>query len=140
MAVTRIPSTLQPAAWALLVAQVAHVVASFWSGAGNPDSEGVVGLPLGLAALIANIVLLVGLGRGRSWAVPGTALLGFAVATGFILYHGIPVHSWATNTYVGTGANVLDWAGVAVCVLAGYWCAWAGFPRAGRNSRASATA
>lgn len=136
---SRIRSTLLPAAWALLAAQVAHLVASFWSSVDNPGEEGVLGLPLGLAAMIANVVLLVGLRRGRSWAPPGTALLGFSVAAGFVLYHGIPVHSWATNTYVDTGANAVDWAGVVVCVVAGVWCAWAGFPRAGVDGGTTTT-
>jgi hypothetical protein len=123
--------TLKPAAWALLLAQLAHVAASFLGSANAdaPSSEGVVGLPLGLLAIAANVVVLVGLHRGRAWAPRYAALVGFAVAAGFVVYHGLPFHSWATNPYVGTGADAVDWAGVVVCIAAGAWCAWAGFPR-----------
>jgi phosphatidylserine synthase len=126
-----VPATLRPAAVALLLAQIAHVIASFFgtANADAPSSEGVVGLPLGLSAIVVNVVVVVALGRGRSWAPRLASLLGFAVAVGFIVYHGLPFHSWATNPYLGTGANVMDWLGVAVCVVAGFWCAWAGFPR-----------
>jgi hypothetical protein len=131
--------TLVPAAWTLLAAQLAHLVVSIVSAPPEEDvvaGEGVVGAPLGLLAIVANVVVLVGLRRRRSWAPTLAAVNGFGVAVGFLVYHGLPFHSWATNPY-WDAADAVDWLGVAVCVVAGAWCAWAGWPRARRLRAAS---
>lgn len=134
-------TSLLPAAWALLAAQVAHLAVSILSAPAEDETtagEGVVGLPLGAIAIAANIVVLVGLRRGRSWASTLAAVTGFGVAVGFVVYHGLPFRSWATNPYWDTSGAV-DWLGVAVCVVAGTWCAWAGWPRGARTRGIAAT-
>lgn len=126
----RIPRLLLPAAWILLVSQLVHTLVAIVAGPGDDESasgEGVVGLPLGLLAIIANIVAIVALRRGRSWAPNLAVLTGGSVAIGFVLYHGLPAHSWATNPYWGS-AGVVDWASVVFCVAAGALCVWAGWP------------
>ena len=142
MALTTRPSLsarLQLPAALLLAAQLVHVVVSATSTSFEEEAdggEGAIGLPVGLLFVIANIVVLVGLRRDRAWAPSATALVGFAVAVGFVLYHGSPFSSWATNPYWGT-AGIIDWLGVAVCLVAGGWCAIAGWPRVGTRTVAS---
>jgi hypothetical protein len=124
-------SKLLLAAWLVLASQVAHVVVSIFSQPGEEEvksNEGVVGLPLGLLAIIVNIVCIVGLRRDRDWAPNLTVLNSGAVAIGFILYHGIPFHSFATNPYWGV-ASAIDWLAVALCVGAGFWAVAIGWPK-----------
>lgn len=124
----------------LLVAQLIHVVASATSSSFEEESnsgEGAIGLPVGALFIILNIVVLVGLRRDREWAPQATAVVGFAVAVGFIAYHGAPFSSWVTNPYWGA-AGLVDWLGVGVCLVTGFWCAWAGWPRAGVGRQAVA--
>ena len=113
---------LKWAATFLLLAQVAHTVAAFW-GPKLPEgsTEGGLGEPLGLLALIASAVSIGGAARRSSWAPWLGAVTGLSVAVGFVLYHGIPVHSWFTNTYWRSGVSFVDWAMVALCVAAGVW-------------------
>lgn len=128
----RVSQRLLPPAAALLAAQLVHLVVAATSTSFEEEAdtgEGVVGLPVGALFIIANVVVIVGLRRGRDWAPPATAIVGFAVAVGFIAYHGAPFSSWLTNPYWGT-AGAIDWLGVAVCLVAGFWCAWVGWPRA----------
>ena len=90
------------AAWTLLASQALHTIVAAVAGPGDEgdaSGEGIIGLPLGLLAIIANIVAIVGLRRGREWGPNLTALTGFSVAVGFVLYHGLPAHTWATNPY-----------------------------------------
>ena len=142
MALTAGPSIstrLQLPAALLLAAQIVHVVVSSTSTSFEDEAEGgegAIGLPVGLLFLIANIVVLVGLRRERAWAPSATAIVGFAVAVGFVLYHGAPFSSWATNPY-WDAAGAVDWLGVGVCLVTGAWCAIAGWPRVGARTVAS---
>jgi hypothetical protein len=127
----RVSQRLVLPATMLLAAQFVHLVVSATSSSFEDEDgsgEGVIGLPVGALFIIANIVVLVGLRRDREWAPQATAVVGFAVAVGFIAYHGSPFHSWLTNPYWGA-AGIVDWFGVAVCLVAGFWCAWVGWPR-----------
>lgn len=133
-----VSTRLQLPAAMLLAAQLVHVVVSATSTSFEEEAdggEGAIGLPVGLLFIVANIVVLVGLRRGRGWAPSATAIVGFAVAVGFVLYHGSPFSSWATNPYWGT-AGIIDWLGVGVCLVAGTWCAVLGWPRVGARTAA----
>ena len=134
------------AAVSLLVAQIAHTVAAFWGPeVVEGSNEGAVGEPLGLLALIASSVAIGGAARRSSWAPWLGAVTGLSVAVGFVLYHGIPVHSFFTNTYWRSGVSFVDWAVVALCVAAGVWTfvvgrsLWVGASDAG-SARSAAVA
>lgn len=54
------------------------------------------------------------------------ALAGAGVATGFLLYHGIPVDLGANNPYwgvPGADADAIMWASVLVLIAVGAWTA-----------------
>jgi hypothetical protein len=114
----------EPAAWALLAAQVVHGL----TPAGT-DSEGLVGLVGGLVLLVATMTAILGLRRRRPWAPALTAATGLAVAAGFVLYHATPVTSPVTNPYIGEPAGPAAWVTVGTSVAAGLWAAGAARPR-----------
>jgi hypothetical protein len=123
-------SRIVPATAALIAIQVIHGAIP-----AKTDAEGYTGLVLGLVALIASIVALVGLVRGRSWARPLSGLTGVSVAVGFVLYHALPIHSLFTNPYFGTdNIGLLQWAPVIAAIGIGLWCGWEAFMADRRES------
>ena len=114
------------AAGLLLAAQLAHLVEVIVAGPVSIEGEGGIGEPLGLLGLLgAGLAMIAALNK-RSYAIPLAIASGVGVAAGFLLYHGAPIHSQLTNTYWGRG-NVLDWAVVLLCVVAGAWAAKVAF-------------
>ena len=124
-------SRLFYSALALVVTQVVH-------GATPADtsSEGYVGLVAGLALLVASVTAAVGAFGGSPWAPRLTLVTGAIVAVGFVLYHGIPVHSPVTNPYPGEPVGAPAWLTVGLCVAAGVWAVVEGW----RAERRPATA
>jgi hypothetical protein len=110
---------VEPAAWALLVAQVVHGLTP-----SGTDAEGYAGLVGGLVLLVATMAAILGLRHGRPW---GRTLLfgaGLAVAIGFVLYHATPVNSPVTNPYIGEPAGPAAWITVALSIAAGLWASY----------------
>ena len=110
------------ASGALFAAQVLHLVEVIAAGPVGIEGEGGIGEPLGLLGLIGSGVAMIAALNRRSYAIPLALASGVGVAVGFLLYHGVPIHSQLTNTYWGRG-TVLDWAVVLLCVAAGAWTA-----------------
>jgi len=116
-------SRIVPATAALIAIQVIHAAIP-----AKTDAEGYTGLVLGIIALIASIVALVGLRQGRPWARSLSGLTGVSVAVGFVLYHALPIHSYFTNPYFGTdNIGLLQWTPVVLAVAIGLWCGWEAF-------------
>jgi hypothetical protein len=116
-------SRIVPVTAALIAIQVIHAAIP-----AKTDAEGYTGLILGIVALIASIVALVGLRQGRSWARSLSGLTGVSVAVGFVLYHALPIHSYFTNPYFGTdNIGILQWTPVVFAVAIGLWCGWEAF-------------
>jgi hypothetical protein len=113
-------SRLIAIAAALVAIQVIHAAIP-----AETESEGYVGLVVGLIFLIAGIVALVGLVQGKPWAPRLLGWTGLAVAVGFVLYHVTPFHTPATNPYIGEDKiGVAQWTPVFLCVAIGFWAAW----------------
>ena len=119
---------LKNAASSRLIALAAALVAIQVIHAAIPaetDSEGYVGLVVGLVFVIASIAALVGLVQGKPWAPRLLGLTGLAVGVGFLLYHVTPFHSPATNPYIGEDKiGLAQWTPVFLCVAIGLGAAW----------------
>jgi hypothetical protein len=123
---------LQAATVALVAAQLIH--------AGTPadtSSESMVGLLAGLGLLVASIVAAIGSFGITTWAPRLALITGALVAGGFVLYHAIPVHTPATNPYLGEPVGAPAWFSVGLAVAAGVWAAVEGW-QAGARLRARA--
>jgi heme/copper-type cytochrome/quinol oxidase subunit 3 len=101
----------------LVLAQIVHGAVP-----AETESDTVLGFYAGIALLLASIVALVGLVRGRRWAVPLATWTGFVVGVGFVLYHAIPFESPLTNPYPGEAVGAAAWLTVVASVAAGLWC------------------
>ena len=113
-------SRLIALAAALVAIQVIHAAIP-----AETDSEGYVGLVVGLVFVIASITALVGLVQGKPWAPRLLGLTGLAVGVGFLLYHVTPFHTPATNPYIGEDKiGLAQWTPVFLCVAIGLWSAW----------------
>ena len=106
------------AAWVLLATQVVHGFIP-----SETHTHSVVGPVVGLVFLIATIVAIVGLARGRSFATRLLRMTGAAIAVGFVLYHVLPWKTPMTRPYIGEPVGVPAWIGVAVAVAAGIYAA-----------------
>ena len=107
-------SSLARAAAALLVLQFLHGLAPSEPG----QEESGAGLVLGLLGLVASGVALTAVLRGWERAPEVVALVGGAIAAGFVAYHATPWATSVTNPYWGDGsATGLQWLTV-VAVLA----------------------
>ena len=126
-------SRLIALAAALLAIQVIHAAIP-----AETDSEGYVGLVVGLVFVIASIAALIGLVQGKAWAPRLLGLTGLAVAVGFVLYHVTPFHTPATNPYIGEDEiGLAQWTPVFLCVIIGFWAAWETLrPEAARSAHA----
>jgi hypothetical protein len=114
------------AASALTAIQVIHAAIP-----AETDAEGYVGLVFGAFLVIASIASIVGLVRGREWARPLLGYTGAIVAVGFVLYHGLPIDSPATNPYFGEDEiGALQWTPVILAIAIGAWAAWESLVRA----------
>jgi drug/metabolite transporter (DMT)-like permease len=118
---------LEASAWALLALQVVHGFTP-----ADTEAEGYVGLVGGLALLLATMVAIAGIRRGRAWAPSLTGITGAVVAVGFVLYHALPFKSPVTNPYFGEPVGAPAWISVALCIAAGAWAVYEGLvvPRA----------
>jgi hypothetical protein len=78
----------------------------------------------GLFALLASVAALVGVTGGRAWGRSLLGATGLSVAVGFVLYHGLPIHSPVTNPYFGEDKiGLLQWTPVVLCIGIGLWAA-----------------
>jgi hypothetical protein len=108
---------------ALIAIQVIHAAIP-----ADTDAEGYAGLVLGAISLVASIVALVGVRRGRDWARPLLGVTGASIAVGFVLYHALPIHGPFTNPYFGEDKiGLLQWAPVIAAIAIGIWAAWEAF-------------
>lgn len=112
---------LLPASAALFLAQFVHGLVP-----ADTDSSSMVGPIAGIVLLLTSLAATIGAWRGSGWAAPLAGWSGVAVAMGFMLYHGLPFHSAATNPYAGEHVSAAAWATVVVCVAAGLWAAYEG--------------
>lgn len=112
---------LEASAWALLVLQVVHGFTP-----AETEAEGYVGAVGGLALLLATMVAIIGLRRGRPWAGTLTGWTGAVVAVGFVLYHALPFSTSVTNPYLGEPVGAPAWISVGLCIAAGAWAAYEG--------------
>jgi hypothetical protein len=108
-----------PAA-ALVVTQVVHALVPTKE---DVESEGPLGLVVGLLFLGLSVAALVGLLQRRPYGRPLAASTGVAVAIGFVAYHAVPWHGWFTNPYFGEPVGPAAWATVVLAVGAAVWCA-----------------
>jgi hypothetical protein len=109
---------------ALVVTQVVHAAVPV--DADHVDSEGPLGLIVGLLFLGLSVAAMVGLIQRRPYGRPLAAWTGLAVALGFIAYHATPWASWFTNPYLGKPVGAPAWISVGLAVGAAFWCAYEG--------------
>lgn len=124
---------LELAAWALVATQVVHAFIP-----AETESEGYVGLVVGLLLLVASLAAVYGIRTGASWAASLAGGAGLVVAVGFVAYHGLPFRGPFTNPYPGEPVGAAAWIGVALAVAAGAWAAYEGLVRS--EARTSRTA
>lgn len=109
---------------ALVITQVVHAAVPIDEN--HTDSEGPLGLIVGLLFLGLSVAAALGLGQGRPYGRPLAAWTGLAVSLGFIAYHAVPFSGWFTNPYLGKPVGAPAWVSVGLAVGAGFWCAYAG--------------
>jgi hypothetical protein len=114
---------LWPAA-ALVVTQVVHGAVPVDQD--HVDSEGPLGLIVGVIFLALSVAAVLGMVQRRPYGRPLAAWTGLAVAAGFVAYHAVPFSGWFTNPYLGKPVGVPAWISVGLAIGAGLWCAVAG--------------
>lgn len=112
------------AAGLLVVTQVIHAMTP-----ADTESEGDVGLVVGLVLLSLSLAAWYGFLQDRDWAGPVLGWTGAVVAVGFVAYHATPWKSPVTNPYVGESVGAAAWISVALSVAAGAWAAYVGLKR-----------
>lgn len=103
---------------ALAVFQFLHGLAPAPESA--PEEGGFTGFVGGIGFLVATVVAIVAVQRRAEWGRPLARLLGVAIPTLFVLYHGAWFTSPITNPYWGDGsATGWQWATLPPVMLAG---------------------
>lgn len=96
----------------LAVLQTLHLLDSLRTD-DTTSFPGVLLSPQGVAGIGGTVLALVLVARGHAWGRPLALTAGVLVALGFVVVHGLPFASDATEPYWGDGsADALQWLGV----------------------------
>ena len=97
---------------ALVVLQVLHSLDELRTDDAETLAEAMLG-PAGVLGMGGALVALIAVAQGRSWGRPLAVVTGVLVAVGFVVVHGIPTATEATQPYWGDDtADALQWLGV----------------------------
>lgn len=112
---------------ALMITQLVHTADALLRGGAAGGGPEAIGAPVGLVALIANIVAIIAVAAGWRWAKGFVFYLGALIGLGFVVYHGFPGDLRFNNPYWGRG-DLLQWLTAIGVVAASAACVWVAMP------------